>query len=110
MESLSHVMKDPVLPTGSMASTPEVCETVTICNRRGLHARAAAKFAKMAAGYDCDIEVRRHDQAVAAQSIMGLMMLAAGPGTTIEICAYGGEAESALAALSDLVKRKFDED
>ena len=69
-----------------------------------------AKFAKLAAAYDCDIEVRRHDQAVAAQSIMGLMMLAAGPGTTIEICAYGCEAESALMALSDLVKRKFDED
>ena len=110
MENLSHVLNDSVRPKGSMAPNPEVCGTVTICNMRGLHARAAAKFAKLAAAYDCDIEVRRHDQAVAAQSIMGLMMLAAGPGTTIEICAYGCEAESALMALSDLVKRKFDED
>ena len=110
MESLSHVLKDPAALKGPMPSSAEVCGIVTICNMRGLHARAAAKFAKLAAAYDCDIEVRRHDQAVAAQSIMGLMMLAAGPGTTIEICAYGSEAESALTALSDLVKRKFDED
>jgi phosphocarrier protein len=47
---------------------------------------------------------------VAAQSIMGLMMLAAGPGSTIEICAYGCEAEDALTALCDLVRKKFDED
>ena len=93
-----------------MTQNPEVYEVLTICNMRGLHARAAAKFAKLAAQFDCDIEVRRNDQQVAAQSIMGLMMLAAGPGTTIEVCAYGREAEDALAALADLVKRKFDED
>ncbi|MEI8395526.1 MAG: HPr family phosphocarrier protein [Rhodospirillaceae bacterium] len=92
------------------ASGSEACETVTICNKRGLHARAAAKFAKLAGQYDCDIEVRRLDQQVAGQSIMGLMMLAAGPGTAIEICAYGREAEDAMSALVDLVKRKFDED
>ena len=109
MESLTHVTDDHAPPL-SMAQNPEVCEIVTICNRRGLHARAAAKFAKLAAQFDCDIEVRRLDQQVAAQSIMGLMMLAAAPGCTIEICAYGREAEDAIAALADLVKRKFDED
>ncbi|MEI6984649.1 MAG: HPr family phosphocarrier protein [Rhodospirillaceae bacterium] len=93
-----------------MAQSSEVCQAVTICNRRGLHARAAAKFAKLASQYDCDIEVRRLDQQVAAQSIMGLMMLAAALGTTIEICAYGLQAAEALDALADLVQRKFDED
>ena len=92
-----------------MPPNAEVCETLTICNRRGLHARAAAKFAKLAANFDCDIEVRRHDQAVAAQSIMGLMMLAAGPGTELEIRANGEDAPAALAALVDLVSRRFDE-
>jgi len=110
MESLSRVNNDLTPPNGPMISNAEVCEIVTICNMRGLHARAAAKFAKLAAQFDCDIEVRRHDQQVAAQSIMGLMMLAAGPGCTIEICAYGRQAEDAIAALADLVKRKFDED
>ena len=110
MESLSHALKNPVPPKGSMAPNPEVCGTVTICNMRGLHARAAAKFAKLAAGYDCDIEVRRHDQAVAAQSIMGLMMLAAGPGCEIEISAEGPEAKAAVSALVELVEGRFDED
>lgn len=89
---------------------PETSETVPIGNRRGLHARAAAKFTKLAAQFDADIEVTRNDQTVAAQSIMGLMMLAAGMGTFIEIRAYGRQAEEAVAALADLVRRKFDED
>ena len=109
MESLAHGTEDQV-PAVSMMPNPEVCEVLTILNRRGLHARAAAKFAKLAAQFDCDIEIRRNDQQVAAQSIMGLMMLAAGPGCTIEVCAYGREAEDAIAAITDLVKRKFDED
>ncbi|HYD32340.1 MAG TPA: HPr family phosphocarrier protein [Azospirillaceae bacterium] len=88
----------------------EICETVTITNQRGLHARAAAKFVKLVAQFDAEIEVRRNDMVVAGLSIMGLMMLAAGPGTTIEICAYGSQAEAAAAALVDLVERKFDED
>ena len=110
MDSLHYVTDDHPLPLGAMGGTCETCEIVTISNRRGLHARAAAKFAKLAARFDCDIEVRRLDQQVAAQSIMGLMMLAAAPGCTIEICAYGREAEDAIAALADLVNRKFDED
>jgi phosphocarrier protein len=110
MDRLASLNDDPTRPAGSLLTNPEVCEVVTIVNRRGLHARAAAKFAKLAAQFDCDIEIRRNDQQVAAQSIMGLMMLAAGPGCTIEICAYGQQAEDAIAALADLVKRKFDED
>jgi phosphocarrier protein len=92
------------------APNPEASESAVICNRRGLHARAAAKFAKLAAQFDCDIEVTRQDQTVSGQSIMGLMMLAAGPGSTVEISAYGLQAEEAVAALCSLVRRKFDED
>ena len=111
MDSLHHHLpEDHPLPLAVMGGTCETCEIVTISNRRGLHARAAAKFAKLASRYDCDIEVRRLDQQVAAQSIMGLMMLAAATGCTIEICAYGRDAEEAIAALTDLVNRKFDED
>jgi len=90
--------------------TPEVCQTLTITNQRGLHARAAAKFVKLAATFDAEIEVRRGETVVSGESIMGLMMLAAGPGTTVELCAYGAEAEAAIGALADLILRKFDED
>ncbi|MBK3735287.1 phosphocarrier protein [Azospirillum brasilense] len=89
---------------------PEICQTVTISNQRGLHARAAAKFVKLVATFDCEIEVRRGETQVSGESIMGLMMLAAGPGTSVELYAYGREAEEAMAALVDLITRKFDED
>jgi phosphocarrier protein len=89
---------------------PEVSQTVTISNQRGLHARAAAKFVKLAATFDCEIEVKRGETQVSGQSIMGLMMLAAGPGTSVELFAYGNDAETAIAALADLINRKFDED
>ncbi|MGQ9368083.1 HPr family phosphocarrier protein [Azospirillum sp. ST 5-10] len=92
------------------AADPEVCRTVTICNQRGLHARAAAKFVKLAGRFACEVEVRRGETLVSGVSIMGLMMLAAGPGTTVELCAHGIEAEAAVAALADLIARKFDED
>ncbi len=85
-------------------------QTVVIRNQRGLHARAAAKFVKLAAKFDCAVEVRRGDTVVSGESIMGLMMLAAGIGTQVELCAHGAEAEAAVAALADLIGRKFDED
>ncbi len=88
----------------------ECTATVVITNRRGLHARAAAKFVKLAVRYGCNIEVRRQDTAVSGCSIMGLMMLAAGPGCLLEIRTTGPEADDALAALVDLVRRGFDED
>jgi phosphocarrier protein HPr len=84
--------------------------TVTIANRRGLHARAAAKFVKLAALFDAEVEVTKGDQTVTGQSIMGLMMLAAGIGSTITMAASGAQADEALAALVDLVNRKFDEE
>ena len=84
--------------------------TVEIVNERGLHARASAKFVKVAAGFKSDIQVTRDDQTVDALSIMGLMMLAAGPGSMIRITASGADAEDAASALARLVETKFEEE
>ena len=84
--------------------------TVSICNERGLHARASAKFVKLAASYDAEVRVGKDGQMVDARSIMGLMMLAAGIGCDVEIEAEGPDAEIALEALSALVAGRFDED
>jgi phosphocarrier protein len=84
--------------------------SVEIINERGLHARASAKFVKLAGGFDAEVTVSRDDHTVDARSIMGLMMLAAGPGSTIEIRAEGIEAQPALEALVALVEARFDEE
>ena len=84
--------------------------TVEIINKRGLHARASAKFVKTASGFEAEVRVTKDGQTVDARSIMGLMMLAAGPGSTIDIEAEGPDAEAALAALEALVTAKFDEE
>ncbi len=83
---------------------------VEIVNRRGLHARAAAKLAKLAASFEAEVTVTRNDLTVTASSIMGLMMLAAGPGTSVELRAEGPAAAEALEALADLIAKKFCED
>jgi phosphocarrier protein HPr len=82
----------------------------TICNRRGLHARAAARFVKTAALFNAEVWVRKNGTEVSGRSIMGLMMLAAAPGTLIRLTATGLEAEAAVTALAKLVECKFDED
>ena len=84
--------------------------TVEILNERGLHARASAKFVKLAGEYDAEVTVSREGQTVDARSIMGLMMLAAGIGSTIEIAAEGDEAKAAVTALAELVANRFDEE
>ena len=84
--------------------------TANICNTRGLHARASAKFVKLASTFDAEVHVTRDGVTVNALSIMGLLMLGAGNGSTIDISAEGTEAKAALAGLVDLVARKFDED
>lgn len=81
-----------------------------IINQRGLHARASAKFVKCAESFDAQVEVSRDGQSVPGTSIMGLMMLAAHIGTTIEVTATGPDAEAALNALCELVANKFGED
>ena len=85
-------------------------ERVTIVNQRGLHARAAAKFAQLAEQFDADINVEASGLKVSALSIMGLMMLAAGPGTEISISSDGREAEAGLPSLVTLVNSQFDEE
>jgi len=87
-----------------------VRRTVDICNAKGLHARASAKFVKTAAAFDAEVTVSRDDTSVDARSIMGLMMLAAGIGCCIEISAEGPEAEQALEALVALVEDRFGEE
>lgn len=81
-----------------------------ITNKRGLHARAAAKFVQCAGSFDAEVIVHKDGQAVSGRSIMGLMMLAAAPGSSIEVTADGRQAEAAVAAIAALVDGKFDED
>lgn len=83
--------------------------TLVICNRRGLHARAAAKFVTMAERFGASVEVAKDGQSVSARSIMGLMMLGAGQGSSIELRAEGWDAKEALDALSALVEAGFNE-
>ena len=90
--------------------TGKAAATANICNTRGLHARASAKFVKLASSFDAEVHVTRDGVTVNALSIMGLLMLGAGNGCGIEIVAEGPEAEAAVAALADLVGRRFDED
>jgi len=85
-------------------------QTLPIINVRGLHARASAKFAAAARAFDADIKVSKDDYEVDAESLMGLMMLAAGPGSEILVRAEGPDAEAALTALAELVANKFGEE
>ena len=92
------------------ASGSPVSRRVTIVNGRGLHARAAAKFVKLAGSFDAEIVVARKDIEVSGASIMGLMMLGAAPGCEFELRANGQAAEAALDALSGLIANRFDEE
>jgi phosphocarrier protein len=84
--------------------------TLPIINRRGLHARAAAKFVNCAERFEAEIYVTRQGVEVPGRSIMGLMMLAAAPGTEIDVRAIGADAVEAITALAALTEAKFDED
>ena len=83
---------------------------LTIQNKKGLHARAAAAFVKTIAPFDCEVEVERIGQTVSGCSIMGLMILAASKGTTIKVNCSGAQAQEALQAITDLVNNKFGEE
>lgn len=93
----------------SSASDP-IARSFTICNRRGLHARASAKFVKCAETFQSEITVSKDGQTVGGTSIMGLMMLAAAPGCRIDVSACGPDAGEALDALAILVEGGFGED
>jgi phosphocarrier protein len=88
---------------------PVLSRVVTICNKRGLHARAAAKFVTLAERFGASVDVIKDGQSVPARSIMGLMMLGAGQGTPIELRAEGWDAKEALEALAALVESGFHE-
>lgn len=83
---------------------------ITLKNKRGLHARAASKFARTAKKYAAEVRVTKGDVEVNGKSIMGLMLLSAPKGTDIEITCEGPEAESALNGILDLIKGRFGED
>ena len=89
---------------------PTAATVVDICNSRGLHARASAKFVKLASEFEADIRVTRDGVTVNALSIMGLLTLGAGNGCGVTIEAEGPDAAAAVDALRDLVARRFDED
>jgi len=83
--------------------------TITISNKLGLHARASAKFTKLAASFPCDVFLSRNTRRVNAKSIMGVMMLAAGLGSEIEIETNGDREQEAMDALRALINDKFGE-
>ena len=83
---------------------------LTIVNKLGIHARPAAMFVKTANRFSCDIFVEKDGEKVNGKSIMGLMMLAAGPGSKLTVHAHGQDASQALTELETLIKRKFDEE
>ena len=83
---------------------------LVISNKRGLHARASAKFVQTVDGFDAVVEVEKDGQTVGGNSIMGLMMLAASQGSTIDVTTHGQQAEEVLDALEKLVNDKFGEE
>ena len=84
--------------------------TMMIVNVRGLHARAAAKFAQVASGFDAEINVSRAGQTVSGRSIMGLMLLAAAMGCEVDLEVSGSDADQAMKAICDLIEGKFGEE
>ncbi len=87
-----------------------VVRKLDICNRKGLHARASAKFVQTVEKYDADVRVMRCGETVGGTSIMGLMMLAASPGTSITVEATGRQAAEVVDALTSLIETRFGED
>ena len=83
--------------------------TAIIRNQRGLHARAAARFVKLAGAFDVDVSVSKGDLTVSGHSILGLMMLAGASGSALELIATGPDAKQAVAALTALIENRFEE-
>lgn len=93
-----------------MTAATSARATAFIINKKGLHARASAKFVETAAKFRAEVTVTKGDASVSGRSIMGLMMLAASLGTTIELEAQGDDAQDALRALLALIAARFHED
>jgi phosphocarrier protein HPr len=97
-------------PEQPHAGRDAVVREFTICNKRGLHARASAKFVQTVERFDAEVRVTRGGETVGGTSIMGLMMLAASPGTTIMVEATGQEAAEVVEALATLIDSRFGEE
>jgi phosphocarrier protein HPr len=95
---------------GPSVPADAVSKELLIINKRGLHARASAKFVQTVEKFSAEVWVTRGSETVGGTSIMGLMMLAAGPGTTIIVSAAGPEADAAIDAITRLVESKFNEE
>lgn len=91
-------------------SAKKLTKELTVQNKLGIHARPAAMFVKTASRFTAEIMVEKDGETVNGKSIMGLMMLAAGPGCTLTVHANGADAQAAVSELEELLKRKFDED
>jgi phosphocarrier protein len=102
-------MTDPADRADRPAGVPLVRD-LQIINKRGLHARAAARFVQCVERFDANVTVAKDQATVDGVSIMGLMMLGAGPGTTVRVTAEGADAEAALAAIAELIGSKFGEE
>ena len=100
----------PVNDTGPSVPQGALSREIPIINKRGLHARASAKFVQMVERFDAEVWVTKGSETVGGTSIMGLMMLSAGPGTTITLSATGPEAQAAINAITELVASKFNEE
>src|SRR6195256_600320 len=97
--------------TAGLSVPPDaISRELLIINKRGLHARASAKFVQMVERFNAEVWVTRGGETVGGTSIMGLMMLSAGPGTTIVVSAIGPEAQAAVDAITELVASKFNEE
>ena len=90
-------------------ATPVMTKDFMVSNKLGIHARPAAMFVRTANRFSCEIFVEKDGERVNGKSIMGLMMLAAGPGSKVTVSAQGNDASQALAELETLFKQKFDE-
>jgi phosphocarrier protein len=96
-------------PSSESVRDGAVVRVFTICNKKGLHARASAKFVQTVEKFDADVHVKRGGESVGGTSIMGLMMLAAAPGTSITVEATGREAMEVVEALANLIDSRFGE-
>jgi phosphocarrier protein HPr len=97
-------------PPDPLAAAGALSREFEIINQKGLHARASAKFVQTVERFNADVKVTRGGECVGGTSIMGLMMLSAGPGTTILVQASGPQAAEVLDALEDLIASRFGED
>jgi phosphocarrier protein len=107
---MSDDVPSPEQHDGAAPPTGAVSRELPIINKRGLHARASAKFVQMVERFNAEVWVTKGSETVGGTSIMGLMMLSAGPGTTITVSAIGPEAEAAITAITELVASKFNEE